>query len=91
MRWYEDVDGNFIEQFQTTAFDARLWELYLFATLVEMGYVFDRTKAAPDFIARGLYGTFALEAVTVNQTRDKTGAIVTPPEIDTPEQEDAFA
>ena len=24
MRWYNDVDGNFIEQFQTTGFDARL-------------------------------------------------------------------
>src|SRR3569623_943250 len=24
MRFYEDMDGNFIEQFQTTAFDARL-------------------------------------------------------------------
>ena len=29
MAWYEDIDGNFIEQFQTTGFDARLWELYL--------------------------------------------------------------
>lgn len=24
MRWYEDVDGNFVEQFQTTAFDAQI-------------------------------------------------------------------
>jgi ribosomal protein L30 len=32
MRFHEDIDGNFVEQFQTTAFDARLWELYLFAT-----------------------------------------------------------
>lgn len=23
MRWYEDVDGNFVEQFQSTGFDAR--------------------------------------------------------------------
>ena len=38
MRFYEDQDGNFVEQFQTTAFDARLWELYLFATFVELGY-----------------------------------------------------
>ena len=26
MRWYEDADGNFIEQFQTTGFDQRIWE-----------------------------------------------------------------
>ncbi len=38
MRWYEDADGNFVEQFQTTGFDARIWELYLFATFSEMGY-----------------------------------------------------
>jgi hypothetical protein len=35
MHWYEDPDGNFIEQFQTTGFDARLWELYLFAMFCE--------------------------------------------------------
>src|SRR3546814_9736272 len=27
MRFHEDADGNFIEQFQTTGFDPRLWEL----------------------------------------------------------------
>jgi len=31
MHWYEDADGNFVEQFQTTGFDQRIWELYLFA------------------------------------------------------------
>ena len=29
MRWHEDLDGNFVEQFQSTAFDQRIWELYL--------------------------------------------------------------
>lgn len=42
MNWYEDVDGNFVEQFQSSAFDARLWELYLYAMFVELGYGFDR-------------------------------------------------
>lgn len=37
MRWYNDVDGNFVEQFQTTGFDPRIWEVYLFATLTEPG------------------------------------------------------
>lgn len=27
MRYYEDADGNFVQQFQTAAFDARIWEL----------------------------------------------------------------
>ena len=90
MRWYDDVDGNFIEQFQTTAFDARLLELYLFAALTEMGFLLDRSKVAPDFIATSLFGAFALEAVTVNPTRDKQGAIVPPPPTDSGEETLAF-
>ena len=71
MRWYEDVDGNFIEQFQTAGFDARLWELYLFATLTEANLAIDRPKPAPDFVARGLLGQFAIEATTVNPSLNK--------------------
>lgn len=33
MRWHEDLDGNFVEQFQSTAFDQRIWELYLLRRL----------------------------------------------------------
>jgi hypothetical protein len=68
MHYYEDPDGNFIEQFQTTGFDARIWELYLFAALTEQGYIFDRSCAAPDFLCNGLAGSFFAEAVTVNPT-----------------------
>ena len=28
---FEDPDGNFVEQFQTTGFDARTFELFLFS------------------------------------------------------------
>lgn len=80
MRWYEDADGNFIEQFQTTGFDARMWELYLFAMLVEAGYSLDKNHAIPDFTAKGLFGDICIEATTVNPTRDKSGAVVPPPE-----------
>lgn len=66
MRYHTDVDGNFVEQFQTTAFDARLWELYLFAVLVELGYVRDLDAAVPDFCAQGLLGKVGIEAVTAN-------------------------
>jgi len=90
MRWYEDADGNFVQQFQTTGFDARLWELYIFAALVEMGFVRDRKHAAPDFIASGLAGQIAIEAVTVNPTLDKSGNVVPPPPTDTDEQMLAF-
>jgi hypothetical protein len=39
MRFHDDADGNFVEQFQTTGFYPRLWELYLFATFNERGMV----------------------------------------------------
>lgn len=68
MRWYEDRDGNFIEQFQSTGFDARIWELYLYAMLVEAGFSVSFPKPAPDFLAVGLNGRFSVEATTVNPT-----------------------
>lgn len=83
MRWYEDADGNFVEQFQTTGFDARIWELYLYAAFVELGYIVDRTVAVPDFVCDGLLGRFSVEAVTVNPTRNKAGAILPPPALET--------
>lgn len=66
--YFDDPDGNFVEQFQTLGFDARLWELYLFAALHELGYAFDRTRPVPDYFCRGLNGQFFVEAVTVNPT-----------------------
>ena len=80
MYWYEDLDGNFVEQFQTTGFNARFWELYLFATFVEMGYSIERIHAVPDFTCVGTKGEFIVEAMTVNPTLDKFGAIIPPPQ-----------
>ena len=62
MNWYEDVDGNFVEQFQSSAFDARLWELYLYAMFVELGYGFDRKYSAPDFLCQDLADKVFVEA-----------------------------
>lgn len=90
MRWYEDADGNFVEQFQTTGFDARLWELYLFAVLVEAGYIFDKSMPMPDFCARSALGELFVEATTVNPSRNASGELVPPPPQDTKEQIDAF-
>ncbi|MBP1862188.1 hypothetical protein [Rhizobium herbae] len=90
MRWYEDADGNFIEQFQTTGFDSRIWELYLFAAFTEMDYEISRIHAVPDFCCGNPVGEFTVEAVTVNASRDAKGAIVAPPPTDTPEERDVF-
>ena len=86
MHWNEDLDGNFVEQFQTTGFNARFWELYLFATFVEMGYSIERIHVVPDFTCVGVMGEFIVEAMTVNPTMDKFGAIIAPPPRDTSEQ-----
>ena len=66
MRWYEDPDGNFIEQFQTTGFNTRLWELYLFAMLVEVPFAIAREYPVPDFLAGGPLGELSIEATSVN-------------------------
>ena len=66
MRYHEDADGNFVQQFQTTGFDARLWELYLFAVMTELGYARSGEGAVPDFILTRPYGGLAIEATTAN-------------------------
>ena len=66
MRWYEDGDGNFVEQFQTEGFDPRIWEVYLFAMLVENGYSVTHPSPAPDFLAESIGRRFTVEATTVN-------------------------
>lgn len=78
MKWYEDPDGNFVQQFQTDAFDARLWELYLFAAFREMGYAIDRSEQIPDFACDGILSKFTVEAVTVNPSRDNNGSVTRP-------------
>jgi hypothetical protein len=66
MRYHKDVDGNFVQKFQTAGFDALLWELYLFATFTELGYARDDAKPIPDFFMRGNLGSIAVEATSVN-------------------------
>jgi hypothetical protein len=90
MRWYEDADGNFVEQFQTTGFDTRLWELYIFAMLNEAGYVIGKADAIPDFVAQGLLGELCVEATSVNPSRDAQGKVVPPPPLETDVQIKAF-
>jgi hypothetical protein len=67
MPHYVDIDGNFVEQFQTTGFDARVWELYLNAYLVEEELFFDRAYNAPDFIVQKYGHTVAIEATIVGR------------------------
>lgn len=66
MRFHEDVDGNFVQKFQTAGWDALLWELYLFATFTELGFVRQTDAPTPDFILQGNLGGLAVEATSVN-------------------------
>ena len=90
MRWYEDRDGNFIQQFQTTGFDARLWELYLWATLVSLNYRVEFPVPAPDLIASGIGVRFTIEATTVNPTVVDGRDVPTPNPASTKEYADYF-
>ncbi|MCP1240299.1 hypothetical protein NKW44_11425 [Acetobacter lovaniensis] len=90
MRWYEDADGNFVEQFQSTGFDARIWELYLFAAFTEIGYDIERIHAVPDFCCSSPFGEFNVEAVTANPSRDKKGNMLLEPPQETEEQRVAY-
>jgi len=62
---FEDVDGNYIEQFQTTGFDARLWELYLHVFFNNSGFSIDKSKNVPDYCLEKLGEECFVEAVTV--------------------------
>jgi hypothetical protein len=66
MRFYEDADGNFIEQFQTTGFDPPVWELYLFAAFTELGFAHQPGVAVPDLVLTSPAGRLAVEATTIN-------------------------
>jgi hypothetical protein len=68
MRHFVDVDGNFVQQFQTTAFDARIWELFLYAALLELGLYVSKEHEAPDFeVQTGRRKAF-IEAVIVGRS-----------------------
>lgn len=68
MKSFADVDGNFVEQFQSTGFDSRIWELYLYAYLIEDGLFVERPKPAPDYLVSRYGQKVFIEAVTVNPT-----------------------
>jgi len=70
MPHFVDIDGNFVEQFQSTGFDARLWELYLNTYLVEEKLYINRTHNAPDFIVKKYGKTVAIEAVIIGRKKE---------------------
>lgn len=68
MRHFVDVDGNFVQQFQTTGFDSRIWELYLYAALLELGLYVSKEHEAPDFEVQAGRQKAFVEAVIVSRS-----------------------
>lgn len=60
------TETNFVEQFQTTGFDQRVWELALFASLEDLGYRVEQPSPAPDFDCTAGGIRFFVEATTAN-------------------------
>lgn len=63
---FVDPDGNFVEQFQSTGFDQRTFELFLNELFKECGHLIDRTYNRPDFILKASGVNIAIEAVTAS-------------------------
>lgn len=63
---FDDPDGNFVEQFQTTGFDSRTFELFLYSMFRESGHLVDRKQSRPDFLVTRDGVTAAVEAVTAS-------------------------
>lgn len=71
---FDDPERNFLEQFQTQGFDARIFELYLFAYFHFSDTIVERAKPNPDFIVSRSGMRLALEATTVNPSTSGTFA-----------------
>lgn len=65
---YKDIDGNFIDQFQSkNGFDSRVWELFLFCFFREQVFSFNRNHNAPDYLIKKFNTEIAVEAVIVSR------------------------
>lgn len=64
--WFEDRDGNFVRDFQTTGTNARLWELYLFRAFRDLDFNIDQSIVSPDFALAKDGLTLFVEATTAN-------------------------
>jgi len=78
---FKDVDGNYIKDFQTTGFDGRLWELYLYVYFHTAGFEILRNYNAPDYHLKYFDSELFVEATTVNPTQG-TNILIKPQETD---------
>ena len=79
MPHFVDIDGNFVEQFQSSGFDSRLWELYINSYLVEEQLFIDRSKYAPDFMVTKYGKKVGIEAVIVGRKKENPSLLFQEP------------
>jgi len=60
------IDNHFVQQFQTTGFNSRIWELYLLAVFQEQNFLIERKHDRPDFELIKDKDKIFIEAVTTN-------------------------
>jgi hypothetical protein len=81
--WLTPGDPHFVREFQFHQFEQRLWEVYLWSALREVG--FDITQPeAPDFLCRAPGIEFTVEATTV--TASTAGPLANHPNPQTPDE-----
>ena len=66
----DDKDGNFIQQFQTTGFDSRLWELFLYSLFKENDFEILTDCDRPDFHLQKMDTELFVEASVSNEKTD---------------------
>lgn len=72
---FPDRDGNFIEQFQSTGFDNRTFELYVSELLHSENFKVIGDKPHPDFTVEKDGVRVSIECTTVNRTSRGDGVI----------------
>ena len=63
---WDSPDRQFVRDFQTEGFDARVFELYLAATLDSLGWTVEAESGRPDFRCRASGLEFYVEAATAH-------------------------
>jgi hypothetical protein len=72
---FVEKDGNFIEQFQTTGFNTRTFELYVSELLHAEGFTFEGNEPHPDFCVSKNGKKLSIECTTANPTDDGKGGM----------------
>jgi len=73
---FDDQDGNFVKDFQSTGFDSRMWEIYLTYFFKENEFSINNPSNIPDFCLEKYGCELFVEAVTVGRNKDNPKKIL---------------